>query len=100
MNTESTWICESNTFFETTVRGSKGDTYHVIFGASPNQGVKYEWSCTCKGFSYNKKCRHIEEVKISGKWCGWNQDMEVLPKPEQGGCPRCHGPIRGILVTV
>ena len=37
---------------------------------SKRSGEKYEvkssygkWSCTCPGFEYRKKCKHIEEIK-------------------------------------
>jgi hypothetical protein len=37
-----------------TVQGSKGQTYTVQeFGGS--------WRCTCPGYQYRRKCRHITE---------------------------------------
>ena len=38
------------------VQGSKGDSYTVV-----KDGLKS--SCTCKGFSFRKTCKHIEGVK-------------------------------------
>ena len=38
------------------VTGSKGDVYTV----SEEQG---NYSCTCTGFTYRGKCKHIESVK-------------------------------------
>lgn len=38
-----------------TVKGSKGDEYQV----SESNG---EYSCTCSGFKFRSKCRHVDEV--------------------------------------
>ncbi len=38
------------------VEGSKGKVYTV----RESQG---QWSCTCAGFMYRRKCRHIEEQR-------------------------------------
>ncbi len=39
-----------------TVEGSKGDEYLVTRNGDA-------WSCECKGFGFNRKCRHITEKK-------------------------------------
>ena len=39
-----------------TVTGSKGDEYVVT-----KTGDSY--SCTCKGFGFNRKCKHVNQVK-------------------------------------
>lgn len=38
------------------IKGSKGDVYSVTL----NQGV---WNCDCKGFSFRKDCKHVNESK-------------------------------------
>jgi hypothetical protein len=38
------------------VKGSKGSTYIVKLSNS-------SYSCTCAGYGFRRKCRHIEEVK-------------------------------------
>tara|TARA_R100001163_G_C5050826_1_gene187641 strand:- start:35 stop:358 length:324 start_codon:yes stop_codon:yes gene_type:complete len=38
------------------VKGSKGNEYTV----SVTDG---QWSCTCAGFGFRRKCRHIQEIK-------------------------------------
>jgi hypothetical protein len=39
-----------------TVEGSRGNSYRVeAYGGS--------WRCSCKGYQFRRKCRHIEEVK-------------------------------------
>ena len=40
------------------VKGSKGNEYTV----SVTDG---QWSCTCAGFGFRRKCRHIKEIKDS-----------------------------------
>ena len=38
------------------VKGSKGDTYAVKLSDG-------SYSCTCPGFGFRRKCRHIEEKR-------------------------------------
>lgn len=38
------------------VEGSKGDKYTV----SSNMGT---WHCTCSGFGFRRRCKHIESIK-------------------------------------
>jgi len=38
------------------VQGSKGDTYTV----TDNGGT---WTCTCPGFGWRRKCKHVEAQK-------------------------------------
>ena len=42
------------------VKGSKGNTYKV----SVTDG---QWSCTCAGFGFRRKCRHIKEIKDASR---------------------------------
>ena len=39
-----------------TVKGSRGNTYRV-------EAFNGLWRCSCKGYQYRRKCRHIEGVK-------------------------------------
>jgi len=39
------------------VKGSKGNTYKVS-----QQGDK--WKCTCSGFQFRQKCKHITNLKM------------------------------------
>ncbi len=39
-----------------TVEGSKGNSYRV-------EAYNGSWRCSCKGYEFRRKCRHIEEVK-------------------------------------
>lgn len=39
-----------------TVNGSRGSKYTVT-----QNGTK--WSCTCTGFQYHRKCKHIKEIQ-------------------------------------
>lgn len=38
------------------VKGSKGDSYTVT-------SLDGQWNCTCPGFGFRRKCKHIDEVK-------------------------------------
>ena len=40
------------------VKGSKGNEYTVSV-------TDDQWSCTCAGFGFRRKCRHIKEIKDS-----------------------------------
>jgi len=39
-----------------TIKGSKGDSYTV----TSKDG---QWNCTCTGFGFRRKCKHIESAK-------------------------------------
>lgn len=39
------------------VKGSKHNYYTVT------KSVNDSWSCTCQGFEFKRKCRHIDELK-------------------------------------
>jgi hypothetical protein len=43
-----------------TVTGSKGDNYIV----SEQNG---QWSCSCSGFTFRGRCRHVEDIKTAQK---------------------------------
>ena len=42
------------------VVGSKGNTYMVT-------NDRGNWTCTCAGFGFRRKCRHITEVKDASR---------------------------------
>jgi hypothetical protein len=42
------------------VVGSKGNTYTV----TNDRGA---WTCTCAGFGFRRKCRHITEIKDASR---------------------------------
>lgn len=88
LNIEYFYHCLSAEQFETTVQGSK--TYTVSYGPVRGGGVDY--SCTCDAFKFRKKCKHIEQVKQSGKHCNWNQFVDG-GDAENGCCPKCGGPV-------
>jgi hypothetical protein len=39
-----------------TVTGSKGDQYTVSLDGD-------RWACTCSGFQFRSRCRHVDEIK-------------------------------------
>ena len=42
------------------VVGSKGNTYTVT-------NDRGNWTCTCPGFGFRRKCRHITEIKDASR---------------------------------
>lgn len=83
-------MCEQMQGVSTEVKGSKGDTYYVSF--SMNGGMH----CTCKGFEFRGKCKHIE----TEEFCQWHQQWSDEIQKEGGVCPRCGGPTVGCRVMV
>jgi hypothetical protein len=73
LTTEYFYHCESCEHFSTKVQGSK--EYTVSYGQTPRGPYQYDYHCTCDAFKFGKgkPCKHIEEVKASGKHCNWNQ---------------------------
>ncbi len=43
-----------------TVQGSKGNQYFVNLNGN-------HWSCTCPGFGFRHRCRHVEELQATQK---------------------------------
>jgi hypothetical protein len=96
---ETRRVCAQNVSYDETVTGSKGDTYHVSFGTENPGDYAANWHCTCAGFSYRAKCRHVEEAK--GRKCdaGW-QAYAGDPGLDGETCPKCGGPTVVIQVAV
>lgn len=59
-------------------------------------------SCTCPGYGYRGKCRHITELRE--KLCSWNEQVgpeAQTPQQEmEAVCPKCGGPTRTIRMGV
>lgn len=83
--------CNSAEHFSTEIHGSK--TYTVTYG--PSRGMyEYDYSCTCDSFKFGKgkPCKHIKQVKASGKHCAWMQFTEGGKPVDKDGmkfCPKC-----------
>lgn len=84
--------CQSAEHFSTQVTGSKGKQYIVSYGSTPRGPYEYDYQCTCDAFKFRKSCKHIEEVKKSGKHCKWMQFIDGGKPVEKDGqkyCPNC-----------
>lgn len=86
--------CQSAEDFSMDIPGSKGKTHKVTYGPARHGPYEYDYSCTCHAFKFGKgkPCKHIEEVKKSGKHCKWMQFLEggkVAEKDGQKVCPNC-----------
>ena len=103
------WMCVTATDWSTPVEGSKGDQYYVSWGRlgairQHSEGVMYGWHCTCKGFRFRSKCKHVEAVKDSGTRCGWFQFTDGLEPVRNGAgercCPKCASPVEPVRMGV
>lgn len=68
-----------------------------VHGSTGIHTVRYEcheWSCTCDGFKFHKKCKHIAaEQKKACKWCQEWDGGEPVDKNNKKYCPKCGGPV-------
>jgi len=69
-----------------------------IRGSTGIHTVRYNridgWSCTCDGFKFHKKCKHIAAEQK--KKCNWCQEWDGGSPIEKNGeklCPKCDGPV-------
>lgn len=74
------------------VVGSKGDFYTITraeFGFGP------VLSCTCPGFHFRGKCKHVEMAKTAALY---NFDLCAGREHHGGKCECCEGDVIGIAV--
>jgi SWIM zinc finger len=86
--------CDTAEYFATKVMGSKGKEYTVTYGQMPFGPYEYDYHCTCEAYQFGNKrpCKHIEEVKKSGKHCNWNGFLDgekPVEKNHEYFCPNC-----------
>lgn len=96
LSTEFFYHCVSAEYCCKEVVGSQGDKYTVEFSSTPNGSSQYDWSCTCLGYQYRGKCKHIEAVKKDKDYCGWMQFKHGSEPIEINGekrCPICKGEV-------
>jgi len=100
-----TFTCKQNTEFKTAVIGSKNDEYEVSLSKVNEGEYQYNWHCSCKGFQYRGKCKHI--VAADKEKCHWGEgafagemrEPEVTDSGEKI-CPECKGPVEPVVVMV
>lgn len=108
---EAAWTCETNLFWETQVRSSRGGGEYTVRWEELDPplaekiGAMYGWTCTCEGFRFRATCKHVEGIEQSGQRCGWNQSLEPTLQCERDEedepmCPECGGPVTPMRVAV
>lgn len=88
---ECHYHCNSAEYFTTEVQG-KSKNYKVVYGPTVSGQYEYDYSCDCQSFKFRKHCKHIEEVKASGKHCNWMQFIDggvPAGKNDKKVCPKC-----------
>jgi hypothetical protein len=85
--------CSSSENWEIEIKGSTG-THTVTFDRFSHKNrhrVQFDYSCTCKGYKFRGKCRHIEEAK--NQHCCWMQSLDG-GKLINGKCPKCGAEVK------
>lgn len=100
LTTETRTICAQNTRYRLTVDGSKGDKHEVTFGPENPGDYQSNWHCTCQGFLYRSKCKHVEMGKARKCDAGWDAHAGGAGLGPVTSCPRCGGPVTVIKVAV
>ena len=79
------WACES-------LLGSSTKVGDYVVSYSSNDG----WHCTCKGFQFRKKCKHIDSINNNNvcHWCQeWDEGDPIDGPDGEKKCPQCGGPV-------
>ena len=101
-NTQVSRWCSQNEHFEIEVAGSKGNTYTVSYGKTPQGQYQYGWSCTCPAAKFQARygdCKHVK--KALKKRCTHGQDAVCgSPTPMGDTCPKCGSATSVISVAV
>lgn len=86
-------VCTNDAVSDDFVSSKGTDVYHAT--ASHNEEL---CNCTCPGWIYRRKCRHVTELQ--GRLCSWNEqidDERQTPQQEmEGVCPKCGSETRVI----
>lgn len=87
-----------NTLKSAEVESSKGGKFYKV---TVSLDGKLD-NCTCPGFGYRRRCRHVDELRL--QLCGWDEQTgEEVQTPQQemeAICPRCKGETTIIKIGV
>ncbi len=86
------WQCSSCEDWQIEIKGSTG-TYTVTFDSFSHKNkhrVRYDYSCTCKGYKFRGTCKHIEKAKE--QHCCWQQFIDGDNPKANETCPKCGEP--------
>jgi len=82
--------CVSNSYYQASIEGSKGDIYTVVV----NDGTSH---CDCPGFKYRNRCSHV--AKAVKDQCTWHSQFDE-EQTEKDKCPRCGGPVEYVRFAI
>lgn len=71
------------------VLSSDGKRHYRVYVTGDGENA----DCTCPGYKYHGKCRHVEQVRR--ELCGWHmeysEEQQTLEQNVRCVCPRCGG---------
>lgn len=76
-----TCTCPSNMNWSHTFVSATKREHRVSFSSHGG------YHCTCEGYKYRKKCKHIDESH--GLRCGWGADAFANEIHDEKVCPEC-----------
>lgn len=88
-------VCSKKKFFYTSVIGSKGNAYEIVYGKMPEHcSYEYGLRCSCPAFKYSKDCtcKHIKSIEH--ELCQWHEFTSDEPCVD-GKCPLCGSELEG-----
>ena len=82
--------CLSFNYFETSVTGSTGNVYRLVYGKVDPRVYGYQraWTCSCHRFKFKRKCKHTAEAET--KRCGWSEQFDAEELTHDRKCPKCN----------
>jgi len=98
---ESRRVCASNEHWEADIPASiAGGKYHVSYHKGNPGPYLINWHCTCAGFQFRQRCRHIDIAKTQICQAGRDAYAGGPGIEDSESCPKCGGPFMYIQIGV